>query len=647
MSNIKTDPDEPRNIDIRKSIDEMQPLIKAHIISRDRVQPSQVLETDEEKAFASAGALEPPFDPQTLCVLFGHSNSLRQNIDAYEVNIDGFGHRFEPIINLESDDADEQIRDALLLDKLHAREIGDSDLDVDAMPTDEEVADKKRKLMVQIRLEKSKLENFFDFCCIDMSFIQLRKQNRQDIETTGNGYWEVLRNGEGEVAQFTYMPSFTMRLVSLDPMPIEVEQKIRVSPFTFKTVKMRRRFRRFVQVFQDEVMIFKEFGDPRLISSKDGRVIKDDEREDFEELVKEGADGVATEVWHWSLHNPESAYGTPRWMGNLLSVLGSRQSEEVNFLYFDNKGVPPLALLVSGGRLSQSSVDRIRDFIENNLKGRKNFHSVMVIEAESAATKPSAESAGKIRIDLKPLTAAQHNDALFQKYDERNIDKVGMSFRLPRMLRGDIRDFNRSTADAALAFAEMQVFQPERQDFDFAMNRKLLLNEMGIRFWRYTSNAPVTRDPEVVAKMIKDLMNANAFTAIDVRPLLEEVFNREFRTLQADWAKQPVPLTLAGIPTAEADGGKADLGTGDLDTGGGARRPSQDTDDIGGPFARRRRRRRRKSDIDDLLDELTLEDQAIFLIKLREALAKAEADAAEEEHRKAKERITGLRSIDG
>lgn len=629
---ITTDPNEPRNI--REDLESMKPVIKAHIISQDRVQATNVVSTDEERAFASAGALEPPFDPQTLCVLFGHSNSLRQNIDAYEVNIDGFGHRFEPVINLDSDDANEQIRDALFLDRISDLETDDADDDAmdslaeQYMPSDSDVEKRKKSLVAQIRLEKAKLQNFFDFCCMNVSFVKLRKQTRQDIEVTGNGYWEVLRNGRDEVAQFTYMPAFSMRLVPLDPDAIPVKQKVRVSPFTFKTMEMRRRFRRYVQVFQDDVIFFKEFGDPRVISKKDGRVITEEEKDDFDAQTEAGADGPATEVWHWFLHNPESAYGTPRWMGNLLSVLGSRQSEEVNFLYFDNKGVPPLALLISGGKLSTQSVDRVSDFIENNIKGRKNFHSIMVIEAEAASSKATADSAGKIRIDLKPLTAAQHNDALFQKYDERNIDKVGMAFRLPRMLRGDIRDFNRSTADAALAFAEMQVFQPERQDFDFSVNRQLLLNEMGIRFWRFVSNAPVTRDPEVVAKMIKDLMNANAFTAIDVRPLLEEVFNREFRTLQADWAKQPVPLTLAGIPL-DGDAGKGDMTGGDL-AGAGRRAPSQDSSRMDGPF--RGRRRRRKSEIDEILEDLSLDEQVTFMLKLRERLEKAEVARAEEEH---------------
>src|SRR5262249_34330545 len=125
-------------------------------------------------------------------------------------------------------------------------------------------------------------------------------------------------------------------------------------------------------------------------------------------------------------------------------------------------------------------------------KGKKNFHKILIIEAEPASK--ATENAGRFKIELKPLTQAIQQDALFQKYDERNDDKVGQQFRVPRILRGDTRDFNRATADAALSFAEMQVFQPERESFDSRMN-KTLLGDMQIRFWKFVSQAPINRDP--------------------------------------------------------------------------------------------------------------------------------------------------------
>ena len=47
----------------------------------------------------------PPYDPEAMCLLVEHSNSLRQNVDAYATNIDGFGFRFDPVIDFEAEDA--------------------------------------------------------------------------------------------------------------------------------------------------------------------------------------------------------------------------------------------------------------------------------------------------------------------------------------------------------------------------------------------------------------------------------------------------------------------------------------------------------------------------------------------------------------
>jgi hypothetical protein len=227
--------------------------------------------------------------------------------------------------------------------------------------------------------------------------------------------------------------------------------------------------------------------------------------------------------------------------------MGSRQAEEVNYTYFENKSVPPLALLVSGGRVSEETVKRIQDFIENEVKGKRNFHKMLVLEAEPAMMSGGLEHSGRMKVELKPLTAAQHNDALFQNYDERNIDKVGQSFRLPRMLRGDVRDFNRSTAEASLDFAESQVFGPERDEFDFVLNRKIL-PVLGARFHRFKSNGPTTRNPKDMSEMIAALTKENVLTPAEARELAGDVFNKELKHIDADWSKQPVSLTLAGIP---------------------------------------------------------------------------------------------------
>ncbi len=151
-----------------------------------------------------------------------------------------------------------------------------------------------------------------------------------------------------------------------------------------------------------------------------------------------------------------------------------------------------------------------------------------------------------------PLTQAQQQDALFAQYDQSNMDKIGGSFRLPRLLRGDSRDFNRSVADAQLRFAEDQVFQPERDEFDFLINRKLLA-DMGIRFWRFRSQTPISRDPERMTNMVEKLMRAGVLIPEEGRTLAGDIFNREFQHISADWVRRPITLTLAGIQNGVED----------------------------------------------------------------------------------------------
>ena len=78
--------------------------------------------------------------------------------------------------------------------------------------------------------------------------MDLRRRTRQDLEVTGNAFWEVLRDGRGEVARLVYAPSYSVRLLPLDREAVEVPDRVRISPVAFDAVTTRRRLRRYVQV---------------------------------------------------------------------------------------------------------------------------------------------------------------------------------------------------------------------------------------------------------------------------------------------------------------------------------------------------------------------------------------------------------------
>jgi PBSX family phage portal protein len=510
-------------------------VVKATVYDSE-AKPTRLQPTAED-ALAGLGfsTLEPPYDPASLYAMFERSSALRPNVDAYATNIDGFGYHLDPVIDLESADADKQVKMSLMLERAY-----------DGLPpevTDAEIVARRTEIAAASELERLQLDLFFTDPTPECSFGELRERTRIDLEVCGNAYWEVIRNRGLQIAQVHYAPSTAMRLVALPGEHQEVTLQRKISAVSYRSVKLRKRPRQYVQFIDGQlVAFFKELGDTRLMSAKTGRYYKSEA--EMEE--RERGALPATEMIHFRLHTPTSAYGVPRWIGATLPVLGSRAADEVNILYFDNKGVPPLAVLVSGGVLAAGAADRIKNYIRDNIKGRDNFHAILVLEAGSGDRPPLAGSAPpRVQIEIKPLMDAQLKDALFLNYDERNTERVGGQFRLPKLLRGDVRDFNRATAEAAVRYAEMQVFAPERVKFDHLINTRLF-SQMGIRFWRFVSNGPVDRDPQEIAKILSQL-GEKYLTAEEVRPLLSHLLGKEFKPDGADWTKVPIDVYLAKL----------------------------------------------------------------------------------------------------
>src|SRR5512133_4157323 len=130
-------------------------LIKALIVGSRVDDPvSQGGGDENASAFTNAGALEPPYDPELLCRIVEHSNSLRQNVDAYATNIDGFGYRFEPALDLDSEDAQQHVADAIMLEREAASNAGTLSAGVPVVPTAEDAAARLTEMRRLARVEK-------------------------------------------------------------------------------------------------------------------------------------------------------------------------------------------------------------------------------------------------------------------------------------------------------------------------------------------------------------------------------------------------------------------------------------------------------------------------------------------------------------
>lgn len=482
--------------------------------------------------------LDPPMPLSGLVTAYEESNSLRQNVDAMVTNIDGFGFMLNPSVDFNSPEFRAMVEDAL-------EEAGEVPEGETSVPTPENVDREIKKHKRLAAKEKRRAKAFFAYCA-DESFIELRRSSREDLEVLGNWTWEVLRDDEGGLRRFVLVPFYTMRLTKKGD-PVEIEVKRKIDAITYKAFTERKRFRKFVQRVGQKQVWFKEFGDPRPMSRKTGEYFKTEA--ELETKTKDDPDeGPATEILHYKIRAVRGAYGLPRWMGNLLSVLGSRLAEEVNFYYFRNKAIPPMIIFVENGRLQDSAVDRLADFM-NQVKGdTEKFWKIAILEGESAedARKRGVTWTGQPRFKIVRLSSEQLKDALFQEYDANNRDKVGEGFRMPRLLRGDVRDFNRATASTAKAFAEEQIFQPERDRFD-AWIERVIGPELDMKYWRLKSLAPIVRDPFSLTEMVRDLVKVGVLVPEEGRQIAEDIFNRDFKEIEEEWVKRPLVLTIAGI----------------------------------------------------------------------------------------------------
>lgn len=479
--------------------------------------------------------LEPPYSPEVLFMYYENSTALRPCIDAYATNIDGFGHR------LVQKYTETQIKEALW------NEVERRYRDEEKEPPPDEQVEREvdaayEEQLVEVEAERDRLNHFFEYACPGSSFIELRKRTRVEKEICGFGFWEVVRDPEtGHPAKLYHAPSRNIRLM---PVRETVVRRVReqVNALDFIDVPVRRRVRTFVQrpTHGGPGTYFKEFGDDRTVSATTGRAYKD-----MKALRQaEGDDAPeATELVYFAIYNGTSPYGVPRWVGALKAVLGSFELDDVNYGYFKHKAVPPMMIFVSGHTkpLTAGAIKVIKNALRDAQgRGTEGFHEVPVIEAMQD---PEARLVPQVHVER--LADQQWKEAIHQEYDKRNIEKVGYAFRIPKILRGDMTDFNRATATAALEYAETQVFAGERAGFDNFMNL-VFLPALDVRYHRFVSMGPQVKDLDNVSEAVARLSAAGTLTPEEARRYITDNTTLDLDVIDEPWTKRPLAITQSG-----------------------------------------------------------------------------------------------------
>ena len=515
-------------------------------------------------AFEEAGALSPLYDKDLLIRRADQSGALQECIQVYVRVIEGYGHMFEPVLDPDVDDAREQVRMSLWMERRR-------DDKKAKPPTEEEVDEKVEELKNEIRFQQLEARRFFNNCARDedgrpISMIALRQLLRRDYETTGEAFVEILRDDDGNIRRLHFIPSVGIRKFPKEKRKIEITGWERVDDFQIEEVDEWRSFRRLIQVdpYNHRKVYFKEFGDPRVYSQETGRMYPDEDalhrEEDDPDQEPPHIARPANELYCWKQHHPMSSYGVPRWIANSPLIVGMRKAEEVNTDFFDAKGIPPAVVLVSGGRLASDASEKIKNHLRS-IKGSNNFHKVLVLEAMPFNSGLPGQTPHRTQLEWKTMMDKLPQDATHLEYMNYGDTRIGANFSTPPILRGRSEEYTRATARAALMFFVEMVARPEQHLFDSSLNSELMM-EMGLSLIKFKSRGPDTSDAELFSKLLDVLLKHGVIVPAEARSEAERLLGRNLQPNTEEWAKSPLAMTLAGIKGGDPTRGPDNVGEG-------------------------------------------------------------------------------------
>lgn len=436
----------------------------------------------------------PVYDFSNLYRIYEESDVLQSCVEAMQQNVDGFGYQLDFL--------------------------GD---------------DVKDKDKPQAKAEKMKAKNFFDAANETESWATIRKNMREDLEVIGNGGFEVIRNRRGQIAMMYHIPFQYVRLGLLEKEWQTVQVAV---PRNGKMVNIRikKRFRKFAQLNQYETTMrwFKEFGDKRIMDAIDGQY----------KAKASDCKMVASEIMHFKLPFGGFAYGFPRWIGVVLDVMGRRSAQYVNYDLFNSQGIPPLALMVSGGILNDDSVEELESMIRG-MRGSEKWNRIALFESNPDTV--GIEDRGNAKIELKNLAEYRKEDQMFDRYLNSTQKHIRHRFRLPPLYIGAAESFTHATSKSARAVAEEQVFNPERGGFDEVVNSRIMRQELGVTMWAYRSLGPKISNPEEVSKGVETFARAGAFSVNHAIERANEAFGLQMSKYDSKWADYPLGLVMKAL----------------------------------------------------------------------------------------------------
>ena len=549
---------------------------------------------DELKAWKGIeGLLTPPMPPEPLREIYRKSPELPKNVRARAQNVAGFGWTVEPVLNFDSPDIDEQVRELLHLEKIAvwrkesilamaAGKTGKDLPDPPAEPTPAEVESTRAGWYKRARLERSMLTIWLRALCYEMPLEELIKRTEINRGALSYGGWEIIRDKTGAPVRAKLIEAPYLRATALDDKPLAVPHLRETSDVTFESIQVERRFRRFVVRQGEDVTYFKQFGDPRIVSGDTGKFYAD--AGEFNRAKAKSTERKtakpATEIIMWSEYSPGAEpYGMPVWHGQSLDVESARLSREFTFDELAHGMIPRGVFAIIDSMIDSPVVQAFQSFLSESGPGSRNRAAIIEMATSSMT---SIAGAGRALFEFIDLSGAQKDEATHQLLKADVDSGVSEAFGNPPAMLGRTKDVqNRATAQVTQQIAEEQTYKAIRNLWDFWINQ-LLVRPMGYRFQRFKLLGPKSADLEALAAILKVAIEQHILTPAEGRVLLADALGKAGKMDDPGrWQMVPPKALLQSmmdqiLPPESTDGDgdapdKADAKTQSKDEGAHAR----------------------------------------------------------------------------
>lgn len=303
--------------------------------------------------------------------------------------------------------------------------------------------------------QKKKATAFLENPNPTMTLSEINDQVMVDHEATGDGYHEVIRDGE-EIVGIEHIPSHTMRI--------------------------HEDMNKFCQIRGATKVWFKMFGLEKDVHMQTGQYYEPGALEDKDK---------ANEVLHIRNYTSRSDYyGIPDVIPSLGAILGDRERQEYNISFFDNHAIPAYAVTVSGADLDEATERQIQKFFQKDVK--KNNHSTLVLTAKKDENDMSDSP---VEFKFQALST-DTKEASFRMFRQDNRDEILSAHGVPPYRAGITIEgqMGGSSGGETTEIYKQSIIKPKQEILENRINRYILQEGLEITDWVFKFKEIDTRD---------------------------------------------------------------------------------------------------------------------------------------------------------